>query len=98
MKDTTIINHSFTNQVKSITGAQALDSCLDPIIKTSVVGGRCLVEAHCSDLRNTECMADKDLRCSTGERSYDFRRLIYDISLKYGSKYLMFTSHNTHDS
>ena len=56
-------------QVKSITGAQALDSCLDPIIKTSVVGGRCLVEAHCSDLRNTECMADKDLRCSTGERA-----------------------------
>ena len=55
--------------MKSITGAQALDSCLDPIIKTSVVGGRCLVEAHCSDLRNTECMADKDLRCSTGERS-----------------------------
>ena len=68
--------------MKSITGAQALDSCLDPIIKTSVVGGRCLVEAHCSDLQHTECGADKDLRCSTGESEEAF--LILRFSSKHG--------------
>ena len=47
-------------------GTKTLEECLDPIVRTSLVGSRCLVEDHCNSLNNTECAEDAELRMSTG--------------------------------
>ena len=47
-----------------------LEKCVDPIIKTSGIYGRCLVQEHCDGLMNAECMLDKELAEYQGFEDY----------------------------
>ena len=49
---------------------QILVKCVDPIIKTSSVMGRCLVAEHCSTMPGTECSLDPELAVKPGFEFY----------------------------
>ena len=44
----------------------ALMRCHDPIIATSTIGGRCLVQNHCEGLRNSICQNDLSVKLPNG--------------------------------
>ena len=47
-----------------------LVKCVDPIVKTSGIYGRCLVPAHCAGLTNSECLPDQELAGYPGFEEY----------------------------
>lgn len=53
-----------------LMGNGSLLECHDPIIRSAVVGSRCLVSSHCQHLNNTSCAEDEDLQDSSGISTY----------------------------